>query len=48
MSMFFATKAQNSLDISNNVTYYSNGLTNNRNKKTIRVEQKGDEQNADE
>ena len=40
MSMFFATKAQNSLDISNNVTYYSNELTNNRNKKTIRVEQK--------
>ena len=48
MSMFFATKAQNSLDISNNVTYYGNELTNNRNKKTIRVEQKGDEQNADE
>ena len=46
--MFFATKTQNSLDISNNVTYYSNELTNNRNKKTIRVEQKGDEQNADE
>ena len=46
--MFFATKAQNSLDTSNNVTYYSNELTNNRNKKTIRVEQKGDEQNADE
>lgn len=46
--MFFATKAQNSLDISNNVAYYSNELTNNRNKNAIRVEQKGDEQNADE
>lgn len=46
--MFFATKAQNSLDISNIVTYYSNELTNNRNKNAIRVEQKGDEQNADE
>lgn len=46
--MFFATIAQKSLDISNNVTYYSNELTNNRNKNTIRAKQKGDEQNADE